>query len=69
MMAVSVQPAGSSLKAGIPVKLFDTKRTSYIPYDVLRDGTFVVNTPIPTTTPAAPTTLRVLMNWEPLLTK
>ena len=69
MMAVSVQPAGSSLKAGIPVKLFDTKRTSYIPYDVLRDGTFVVNTPIPTTTPAAPTTLRVLMNWESLLTK
>jgi hypothetical protein len=69
MMALSVQPAGSSLKAGIPVKLFDTKRTSYIPYDVLRDGTFVVNTPVPTTTPAAPTTLRVLMNWETLLSK
>jgi hypothetical protein len=55
--------------AGTSRPAHGAKRTSYIPYDVLRDGTFVVNTPVPTTTPAAPTTLRVLMNWETLLTK
>jgi hypothetical protein len=69
MMAVSVEPAGSSLKAGIPAKRFDTKYANYIPYDVLRDGTFVVNTPVASTTPAAPTTLRVLLNWETLIKK
>ena len=69
MMAVSVEPAGSSLKAGIPAKLFDSKYANYIPYDVLRDGTFVVNTPVASTTPAAPTTLRVLLNWETLIKK
>jgi hypothetical protein len=69
IMAVSVQPAGSSLNAGIPVKLFDAKRTSYIPYDVLRDGTFVVNTLVPTTKSGAPTTLRMVMNWMTLITK
>jgi hypothetical protein len=51
------------------VKLFDTKRTSYVPYDVLRDGTFVVNTLVPASKPAFPTTLRVLMNWETLIRK
>ena len=69
MMAVSVHPEGPSLKPGIPVKLFDTKRTSYVPYDVLRDGTFVVNTLVPATKPAPPTTLRVLMNWTTLITE
>jgi hypothetical protein len=69
MMAVSLEPAGSSLKAGIPARLFDTKYANYIPYDVLRDGTFVVNTPVVSNTPAAPTTLRVLLNWETLIKK
>jgi serine/threonine-protein kinase len=69
MMAVSVQPAGALLKVGIPVKLFDTRWTNYIPYDVLRNGTFVINTPVASTTPAAPTTLRLLLNWETLIKK
>jgi Tol biopolymer transport system component len=69
MMAASVQPAGVTLTAGIPVKLFDTRWTNYIPYDVLRNGTFVVNVPLASTTPAAPTTLRVLLNWETFLKK
>jgi hypothetical protein len=69
MMSVSVTPAGSSLSAGIPVKLFETRYTNYIPYDVLRNGTFVVNVPVTSTQPAAPTTLRVLLNWESLLKK
>ena len=60
---------GSSLKPGIPVKLLDTKRTSYVPYDVLRDGTFVVNPLAPATKPAPPTTLRVLMNWTTLISE
>ena len=69
MMAVSVQAAGSTLNLSSPVKLFDTRSASYIPYDVLKDGTFVVNTPVASTTPPAPTPLRVLLNWEASIRK
>jgi Tol biopolymer transport system component len=69
MMAVPVKPAGSTLDVGLPVKLFDTRWTSYIPYDVLKTGTFVVNVPVASTTAAVPTTLRVLLNWEASIRK
>ena len=69
IMAVSVKPAGTSLAVGIPVKLFDTRPMNYIPYDVLRDGTFVVNTLAASSAPAMPTTLRVLLNWQTLISK
>ncbi|HEX5214915.1 MAG TPA: protein kinase [Vicinamibacterales bacterium] len=69
MMAASVVPTGASLKPGIPQKLFETKYTNYIPFDVLKNGTFVVNVPAATATPSAATTLRVLLNWESLMRK
>jgi len=69
LMAVSVTPDGPSFKPGIPSKLFDRRYTSYVPYDVLRDGTFVVNSLVGTATPGAPTPQRVLLNWESLIKK
>jgi Tol biopolymer transport system component/predicted Ser/Thr protein kinase len=70
LLAASVQPAGASLKIGIPVKLFETRRNSYIPYDVLGDGTFVVNRFVGSErTPGPPMPLRLLMNWETVLRK
>ena len=69
MMAASVKAAGSSLEVGVPVRLFDTRPTNYIPYDVLKDGTFVVNALAASGTPGTPTTLRVLLNWETLVRK
>jgi serine/threonine-protein kinase len=67
MMAVPVQPSGATLSVGLPVKLFETRHTNYIPYDVLKNGTFVVNVPVPTTAAGTPTTLRVLLDWEALI--
>jgi Tol biopolymer transport system component len=69
VMAVSVQTAGSTLKFGIPVPLFDFRPGNYIPYDVLPDGTFVTNSVVASAKPAAPATLRVLLNWETLIRK
>ena len=69
LMAVSLQPAGSSFKLGIPVSLFDFRPGNYIPYDVLQDGTFVINSVVASAKPPAPTTLRVLLNWETLIRK
>jgi Tol biopolymer transport system component len=69
LMAVSVKPSGTTLSVSIPEKLFDASPINYVPYDVMRDGTFVVNNLIAASTPAAPTTLRLLLNWETLLRK
>jgi serine/threonine protein kinase len=69
VMAVSVQAAGSSLKVGIPAKLFETRWSNYIPYDVLGDGTFVVNAITSSRTPGPPMPLRVLMNWETVIAR
>ena len=69
MWAVSVRRDGATLKPAVPAKLFGVKWNNYIPYDVLRDGTFVINTVAATTTSAPPTPLRVLMNWESAIRK
>jgi tRNA A-37 threonylcarbamoyl transferase component Bud32/Tol biopolymer transport system component len=69
LMAASVRPDGSTLKVGIPTKLFDVRHTNYIPYDVLKDGTFVVNAVNDGGKPASPTPMRVLMNWETAIKK
>jgi hypothetical protein len=49
--------------------LFEVRWTNYIPYDVLGDGTFVVNAVSSAGRQAAPTPMRVLMNWEPAIRK
>jgi serine/threonine-protein kinase len=69
MMAAAVKPEGTTLSVGIPEKLFDTRVTNYIPYDVLKDGSFVLNVLAESSKPPMPTTLRVLLNWETLLKK
>jgi hypothetical protein len=69
LMAVSVTPDATSLTVGIPVKLFDARWNSYIPYDVLRDGTFALNDFVASPKAGLPTPQRVLMNWETLIKK
>ena len=69
LMSASVQPDGSTLKVGIPKKLFDVRWTNYIPYDVLKDGTFVVNAVTAAGRQSTPTPMRVLMNWETAIRK
>jgi Tol biopolymer transport system component len=69
LMAVTVRPDGSTLQVGLPTKLFDVRWTNYIPYDVLKDGTFVVNAVNASARPGSPTPLRVLMNWETAIRK
>ena len=67
MMAVKVRP-GKPFQVSTPVVLFDTRPVSYIPYDVLPDGSFVVNNAIDVRPGAAPP-IRVVLNWPALLQK
>jgi serine/threonine-protein kinase len=69
LMTASIKPEGTTLKVGIPAKLFSTRYASYTPYDVLHDGTFVVNAMNESSRPGAPTPMRVLLNWEAAIKK
>ena len=69
LMAVPVRPEGPTLRPGVPTKLFDVRWTNYIPYDVMGDGTFVVNMVPASQKPEPPAPMRVLLNWEALLRK
>jgi len=62
LMAVPVRTT-PSLEVGVAVALFETRPTSYHPYDVLPDGTFIVNTLVTAPGSAAPP-IRVLLNWR-----
>jgi serine/threonine protein kinase len=67
LMSVPVTP-GRPFRAGKAVALFDARPTSYIPYDVMPDGTFVIANRIESrATGASP--LRVLLNWQAALRK
>ncbi len=59
---------GTPPTVGIPVKLFDVRPNSYIPYDVMPDGTFIVNTQMEAGKPV-PAALRVIVNWETMVKK
>jgi eukaryotic-like serine/threonine-protein kinase len=59
---------GTPPTVGVPVKLFDLRPNSYIPYDVMPDGTFVVNAQMEAGKPL-PAALRVIVNWETMLKK
>ena len=68
MMAVPVTAAGPSFTAGTPVALFPSRirgggsvATDRPPYDVARDGRFLINQPVAGA--AAPITL--ILNWNP----
>jgi Tol biopolymer transport system component len=67
LMAVSVK-IGSTFEIGKPVSLFDTNVISFMPYDVTRDGRFLMNTlgaaPDPSASPVT-----MVLNWQAALTK
>ncbi len=67
MMAAPVRP-GTPFQIGAAVALFDVRTSGYVPYDVMRDGTFIINTPLDTQATVAPP-LRVLLNWQAALRK
>jgi hypothetical protein len=60
MTAVKVRP-GHEWVIGGEEALFETRPNSYLPFDVLGDGTFILNNVVTSRTTAPP--LRVLMNW------
>ena len=68
-MCVTLRPDGSTLKPGLPVKLFAVRHASYTPYDVMRDGTLIVNAVVPSATTGQTRPLRVLLNWEAAIGK
>jgi hypothetical protein len=67
MWAVPIDLAVPAPKPGVPVKLFDTRLVYYVPYDVMKDGTFVLNSALGRREP--PTPLRVVLNWETMIRK
>jgi Tol biopolymer transport system component len=69
MMAVALRSEGSTLKPATPAKLFDVRWSNYIPYDVLGDGTFLVNAILASQKPGPPTPVHVLVNWESAIRK
>ena len=66
-MVVSIGP-GKPLTVSAPVKLFEIRPASYIPYNVMPDGTFIVNNQQESRKPGL-TSLRLLLNWETMLKK
>jgi Tol biopolymer transport system component len=65
LMAVPVRP-GTPFHVGTAVPLFTANTAGYVPYDVLPDGTFVVNVPVPSASGAG-SPLKVLLNWQSAL--
>jgi eukaryotic-like serine/threonine-protein kinase len=60
MMAVPIK-GGSSFEPGIPIPLFDTRVTGFMPYDVAPDGRFLINTlPADATSRSS---ITVVVNW------
>ena len=66
-MAASFTP-GMPPRIGAPSRLFDTRPMGYIPFDVMPDGTFIVNSSVENQNTGT-TVLRVLLNWQALLKK
>ena len=67
LMAASFTP-GKPPRIGTPSRLFDTRPMIYIPFDVMPDGTFIVNSSVENQNTGT-TVLRVLLNWQALLKK
>jgi Tol biopolymer transport system component len=67
LMAVPVK-TGSTFEPGVALPLFETRVTSFFPYDVAADGRFLINTPSEAPTLiASPVT--VVLNWQPSIRK
>jgi Tol biopolymer transport system component len=67
LMQVSIDTeTAASVEVGSPKRLFDIRLKAASPYDVLPDGTFVMNRLIDTG-PAPATPVRIVVNWTALL--
>ena len=65
LMAVPVTP-GVPFEVGTPTRLFQTSFRSYVPYDVMPDGNFIVNALVdPSGAETMP--IVVMLNWQSLL--
>jgi Tol biopolymer transport system component len=60
MMAVPIK-AGPAFEPGVPIPLFDTRVTGFMPFDVAPDGRFLINTmPADATSRSS---ITVVVNW------
>jgi Tol biopolymer transport system component len=60
MMAVPIK-GGPSFEPGVPIPLFDTRVTGFMPYDLAPDGRFLINTlPADATSRSS---ITVVVNW------
>jgi serine/threonine protein kinase len=60
MMAVPIK-GGPPFEPGVPIPLFDTRVTGFMPYDVAPDGRFLINTmPADATSRSS---ITVVVNW------
>jgi Tol biopolymer transport system component len=60
MMTVPIK-AGPAFEPGVPIPLFDTRVTGFMPYDVAPDGRFLINTmPADATSRSS---ITVVVNW------
>jgi eukaryotic-like serine/threonine-protein kinase len=66
MMAVPIK-GGLAFEPGVPIPLFDTRATGFMPYDVAPDGRFLINTmPADATSRSS---ITVVVNWFASLDK
>jgi eukaryotic-like serine/threonine-protein kinase len=66
MMAVPIK-GGSAFEPGVPIPLFDTRVTGFMPFDVAPDGRFLINTmPADATSRSS---ITVVINWFASLEK
>jgi len=66
MMAVPIT-GGSAFEPGVPIPLFDTRVTGFMPFDVAPDGRFLINTmPADATSRSS---ITVVINWFASLEK
>jgi eukaryotic-like serine/threonine-protein kinase len=66
MMTVPIK-GGQAFEPGVPISLFDTRVTGYMPYDVAPDGRFLINTMPANAT--ARSSITVVVNWFARLEK
>jgi hypothetical protein len=66
MMTVPIK-GGQAFEPGVPISLFDTRVTGYMPYDVAPNGRFLINTMPANAT--ARSSITVVVNWFARLEK
>jgi len=67
LMAVPVK-IGSTFEPGVAAPLFQTRVTSFFPYDVAADGRFLINTPSDAPLLAA-SPVTMVLNWQSTIKK